>query len=75
MDTLVGTTILKCIQLGNGFNSQALKEEKILVQLLMSNGRKGIADEHPASALCSCTVAWVKNNPRTISPLTTDYFR
>lgn len=32
-------SFLKYVQLGNGFKNQALKDTKILVQLLMSNGK------------------------------------
>ena len=66
---------LRYVQLGNGFSGDDLKAAEILVQLLKDNGDKGFIDDNLTTVLCSCAVAWVKQNPETIPPLDADYIR
>lgn len=66
---------LKYVQTGNGFSKEDLKSAEILVQLLKDNGNKGLIDDRMTVVLCSCAVAWVKQNPEVIAPLEADYFR
>lgn len=68
-------TFLKYVQLGNGFSGEDLKSAEILVQLLKDNGDKGFIDEQLTVILCSCAVAWVKQNPEVIALFEADYFR
>ena len=48
---------------------------ELLVQLLKENGDRGFIDDRLTTVLCSCAMAWVKQNPTTISPLEADYIR
>lgn len=66
---------LRYVQLGNGFSGDDLKSAELLVQLLKDNGDKGFIDDYLTTVLCSCAVAWVKQNPETIPPLEADYIR
>ena len=66
---------LKYLPLGNGFNEEDLGSAEILVRLLKDNGQKGCIDDRLTSVLCSCAVAWVKQNPEVIAPLEADYIR
>lgn len=66
---------LRYVQLGNGFSGDDLKAAEILVQLLKDNGDKGFIDDNLIAVLCSCAVAWVKQNPETTPPLEADYIR
>lgn len=66
---------LKYVLLGNGFSGDDLKSAELLVQLLKDNGDKGFIDDRLTTVLCSCAVAWVKQNPETIPPLEADYIR
>ena len=66
---------LKYVQLGNGFKEKDLMSAELLVQLLKENGDKGFIDDHLTTVLCSCAMAWVKQNPQIIPPLEADYIR
>lgn len=66
---------LKYVKLGNGFKEKDLMSAELLVQLLKENGDKGFIDDHLTTVLCSCAMAWVKQNPKTIPPLEADYIR
>lgn len=66
---------LKYLQLGNGFNQEDLKTAGVLVTLLKENGEKGFIDDRLTSVLCSCAMAWVKQNPEVIAPLEAEYSR
>lgn len=66
---------LKYVQLGNGFKEKDLMSAEFLVQLLKENGDKGVIDDHLTTVLCSCAMAWVKQNPQIIPPLEADYIR
>ncbi|MCI8643363.1 MAG: hypothetical protein HFG79_07790 [Lachnospiraceae bacterium] len=66
---------VKYVQLGNGFSGDDLKSAELLVQLLKDNGDKGFIDDNLTAVLCSCAVAWVKQNPEMIPPLEADYIR
>lgn len=66
---------LKYVQLGNGFSGEDLKSAEVLVQLLKDNGDRGFIDDRLTVVLCSCALAWVKQNPEVIAPLEEDYFR
>lgn len=66
---------LEYLQLGNGFNEEDLKTAKVLVQLLKENGDKGFIDDKLLMVLCSCAMAWVKQNPEVIAPLEAEYSR
>ena len=68
-------TFLKYLQLGNGFNDKDLKVAEVLVQLLKENGNKGFIDDRLTIVLCSCAIAWVKQNPEVIDPLKAEYKR
>ena len=59
---------VKYVQLGNGFSGDDLKSAELLVQLLKDNGDKGFIDDNLTAVLCSCAVAWVKQNPEMIPP-------
>ena len=66
---------LKYLQLGNGFNDKDLKVAEVLVQLLKENGDKGFIDNRLTTVLCSCAMAWIKQNPEVIEPLKAEYNR
>lgn len=66
---------LKYVQLGNGFKEKDLMSAELLVQLLKENGDKGFIDDHLTTVLCSCAMAWVKQNPQIIPSLEADYIR
>lgn len=66
---------LKYLQLGNGFNEEDLKTAGVLVTLLKENGEKGFIDDQLTSVLCSCAMAWVKQNPEVMAPLEAEYKR
>lgn len=66
---------LKYVQLGNGFSKEDLMSAELLVQLLKENGDRGFIDDRLTTVLCSCAMAWVKQNPETIPPLESDYIR
>ncbi len=68
-------TFLKYLQLGNGFDDEDLKVAEVLVQLLKENGDKGFIDDRLTAVLCSCAMAWVKQNPEVIAPLKAEYSR
>ncbi len=57
------------------FSGDDLKSAELLVQLLKDNGDKGFIDDNLTAVLCSCAVAWVKQNPEMIPPLEADYIR
>ena len=66
---------LKYLQLVNGFNEKDLKVAEVLIQLLKENGNNGCIDDRLLTVLCSCAMAWVKQNPEVIAPLKADYSR
>ena len=66
---------LRYVQLGNGFSGDDLSAAELLVHLLKDNGDKGFIDDNLTTVLCSCAVAWGKQNPETIQLLDADYIR
>ena len=66
---------LRYVQLGNGFSGDDLSSAELLVRLLNDNGDKGFIDDNLTTVLCSCAVAWVKQNPEAIPLLDADYIR
>lgn len=68
-------SFLKYLQLGNGFSKKDLDSAEVLVQLLKENGEKGFIDDRLTTVLCSCAMAWVKQNPKVIAPLEVEYSR
>ena len=66
---------LKYVQLGNGFSKEDFMSAELLVQLLKENGDRGFIDDRLTTVLCSCAMAWVKQNPETIPSLEADYIR
>ena len=66
---------LRYVQLGNGFSGDDLRAAELLVHLLKDNGDKGFIDDNLTTVLCSCAVAWVKQNPEAIPLLDADYIR
>lgn len=66
---------LKYLQLGNAFTEEDLKSAEVLVQLLKENGEKGFIDDRLTTVLCSCAMAWVKQNPEVVAPLEAEYSR
>ncbi len=66
---------LKYLSLGNGFDDKDLKVAEVLIQLLKENGDKGLIDDRLTTVLCSCAMAWVKQNPEVIAPLKAEYNR
>ena len=66
---------LRYVQLGNGFSGDDLSAAELLVHLLKDNGDKGFIDDNLTTVLCSCAVAWVKQNPEAIPLLDADYIR
>lgn len=66
---------LEYLQLGNGFDDEDLKVAKVLVQILKENGDKGFIEDRLIAVLCSCAMAWVKQNPKVIAPLSAEYIR
>lgn len=68
-------TFLKYLSLGNGFDEDDLKTAEVLVTLLKENGEKGFIDDRLTSVLCSCAMAWVRQNPEVMVPLEAEYSR
>lgn len=66
---------LEYLQLGNGFDDEDLKVAEVLVQILKENGDKGFIEDRLITVLCSCAMAWVKQNPKVIVPLSAEYIR
>lgn len=66
---------LQYLQLGNGFSEEDLEAAKVLVQFLKENGEKGCIDDRLTTILCSCAMAWVRENPEVIIPLEAEYSR
>ena len=66
---------LRYVQLGNGFSGDDLSSAELLVHLLKDNGDKGFIDDNLTTVLCSCAVAWVKQNSEAIPLLDADYIR
>jgi len=66
---------LKYLQSGNSFSEKDLGSAKILVSLLKENGERGIIDDHLTTVLCSCAMAWIKQNPEVMAPLEAEYNR
>ncbi len=66
---------LDYLPLGNGFDEEDLKTAGILVQILKENGEKGFIEDRLTAVLCSCAMAWVRQNPEVIVPLKAEYFR
>ena len=66
---------LRYVQLGNGFSGDDLSAAELLVHLLKDNGDKGFIDDNLTTVLCSCAIAWVKQNPEAIPLLDADYIR
>lgn len=66
---------LEYIQLGNSFSEEDVKTAEVLVQLLKENGDKGFIDDRLTKVLCSCAMAWVRQNPEVIVPLEARYSR
>lgn len=66
---------LEYLQLGNRFEEKDRKAAEVLVQLLKENGKKGYIDDQLTTVLCSCAMAWVKQNPEVIEPLEAEYSR
>lgn len=60
---------------GNGFDDEDMKVAEVLVQLLKENGEKGIIDDRLITVLCSCAMAWIKQNPEVMAPLKAGYSR
>lgn len=68
-------TFPKYLRLGNAFSEDDIKSAEILTTLLITAGDEGRVDDFLCSALCSCAVAWVQQNPEVIAPLEADYNR
>lgn len=68
-------TFPKYLRLGNAFCEDNIKSAEILIHLLIAAGDKGCINDFLCSALCSCAVAWVQQNPEVIMPLQADYKR
>lgn len=66
---------LQYLQLGNGFNEEDLKTAGVLVSLIKENGDQGFIDDKLIFVLCSCAMAWVKQNPEVLAPLQAEYSR
>lgn len=66
---------LEYLQLGNGFSQEDWKIAEVYVGLLKENGEKGFIDNRLVEILCSCAMAWVKQNPQVIEPLKAEYIR
>ena len=66
---------LRYVQLCNGFSGDDLSAAELLVHLLKDNGDKGFIDDNLTTVLCSCAIAWVKQNPEAIPLLDADYIR
>lgn len=66
---------LEYLQLGNGFDDEDLKVAEVLVQILKENGDKGFIEDRLITVLCSCAMAWVKQNPKVIATLSAEYIR
>ena len=66
---------LEYIRLGNGFSEEDVKTAEVLVLLIKENGEKGFIDDRLITVLCSCAMAWVKQNPKVIAPLKAEYVR
>lgn len=66
---------LTYLQLGNGFSKKDLESAEVLVRILKENGNKGFIDDRLTTVLCSCAMAWIKQNPEVIAPLKAEYNR
>lgn len=66
---------LQYLKLGNGFDEEDLQVAKVLVQILKENGEKGFIEDRLTRVLCSCAMAWVKQNPEVLAPLEAEYSR
>ena len=66
---------LDYLRLGSGFDQEGLKAAEVLVQLLKENGENGRIDEQLTTTLCSCAMAWVRQNPEVLAPLPAAYSR
>ncbi len=66
---------LEYLQLGNGYSEEDFKIAEVLVLLLKENGEKGYIDDRLTTTLCSCAMAWIKQNPKVIAPLKAEYNR
>ena len=66
---------LQYLSLGNGFNNEDQKAAEVLVQLLKENGEKGFIDDRLTTVLCSCAMAWVRQNQEVVAPLKAEYDR
>lgn len=63
------------LRLGHAFSEEDIQSAEILINLLISAGDAGRIDEFLCSALCSCAVAWVRQNPEVLAPLDAEYKR
>lgn len=66
---------LKYLRLGNGFDDKDMNTAEVLVQLIKENADTGCMDDQLIAVLCSCAMAWVRQNPEVIAPLEADYSR
>ena len=66
---------LNYLRLGNGFDEEDLEVAEFLVGQLKENGDKGFIDERLPAVLCSCAMAWVRQNAQVIAPLKAEYMR
>ena len=46
-----------------------------ITQKPKENGEKGFIDDNLTATLCSCALAWVKQNPEVMAPLKAEYNR
>lgn len=66
---------LQYLQLGNRFSDDDIQTAEILVQILKENGDKGFIEDRLTAVICSCAMAWVRQNPDVIAPLEAEYIR
>ena len=76
---------LKYLRLGNAFDEEDLKIAEVYVGLLKESGDKAFLDNQRGNGvfidgrlpavLCSCAMAWVKQNAEVIAPLEAEYIR
>ena len=66
---------LKYLRLGNGFSEEDLEIAEFYVGRVKESGDKAFIDDQLIGILCSCAMAWVKQNPKVIEPLKAEYVR
>jgi len=68
-------TFPQYLRLGHAFSEEEIQPAETLITLLVAAGDAGYINDSLCSALCSCAVAWVKQNTEVLAPLDAEYKR